>query len=73
MDKRTNKKIKYNDEILISLQKKYGYSKDYIQKCIRGDRKGIMPDKIKKDYESLEKIAVEASKKAIEKSPIYNQ
>lgn len=73
MDKRTNKKIKYNEEILISLQNKYGYSKDYIQKCIRGDRNGIMPDKIKKDYEKLVKIAVEASKKAIQKSPIYRK
>ena len=55
MSKTTKKSIKYNEPILEVLQKKYGYSIDYIRKSLRGDRYGIMPDKIIKDYKILEK------------------
>lgn len=41
--------------ILIALEKKFGYSIDFIRKCLRGDRSGIMPDQIKKEYRMLEK------------------
>lgn len=43
--------------ILIVLSEKFGYSEDYIRKSLRGDRTGIMPDKIKKEYKILEKDA----------------
>ena len=60
--KRTKKRNNYNEEILNQLSAKYGFSVDYIRKCLRDDRKGIMPDVIKKEYAELEN----AAKKAIE-------
>lgn len=62
-DKLTKKRNNYNDEILNAIEIEFGYSIDYIRKSIRGDRTGIMPDKIVKRYKELEI----ASKKAIEK------
>jgi signal recognition particle receptor subunit beta len=63
-NKRTNKKQNYNEEILNILETKYGYSIDYIRKCLRGDRTGIMPDEIVKEYKALHA----ASKKAIKRA-----
>ena len=64
MNKPTNKKQNYNDDILKILEDKYGYSVDYIRKCLRKDRTGIMPDEIIKDYRILDKAAKTAIKKA---------
>lgn len=66
MAKCNKKRTTYNEDALEILTKKYGYSVDYIRKCIRGDRKGIMASNIIKDYNS----SVSASKKAIEKKLI---
>lgn len=52
--KPTKKRTNYNEDILNALMKKYGYSVDYIRKSLRGDRTGIMPDQIKKDYSQME-------------------
>ena len=52
----------YNEDFLTAIHDKYGVSIDYIRKSIRGDRTGIMPDKIKAEYKSLES----AQKKIIE-------
>ncbi len=60
MDKSITKKIYYNTGILNVLQKKYGYSIDYIRKSLRGDRVGVMPDEIKKEYKALEAAAQKA-------------
>lgn len=60
--KRTKKRNNYNEEILTSLAEKYGFSVDYIRKCLRDDRKGVMPDIVKKEYKELES----ASSKAIQ-------
>lgn len=68
MSKPTKTKQNYNEDILIILNKKYGYSADYIRKCLRGDRTGIMPDEVVKDYKALEN----ASKKAIQKASKIN-
>lgn len=54
-DKPTKKSTTYNDVVLNSLINKYGLSKDYIRKCLRGDRTGIMPDTITKEYNTLDK------------------
>jgi hypothetical protein len=51
-DKPTKKRNTYNEAILTALATKYGYSVDYIRKCLRNDRTGIMPDQIKKDYQA---------------------
>lgn len=61
-NKPTKKRNNYNEDILNSLAKKYGYSVDYIRKCLRNDRKGIMPDNVKKDYKDLDT----AAKKTVE-------
>lgn len=60
MDKTTQKKSSYNTVILNVVAKKYGYSIDYIRKCLRGDRTGLMPDELSKEYKSLEKEALKA-------------
>lgn len=62
--KPTNKKQNYNDEVLIILESSFGYSIDYIRKCLRGDRTGIMPDKIIAEYKKLDT----AAKKAIQEA-----
>lgn len=53
MNKSIKKRQNYNEDILLLLQKKFGYSIDYIRKALRGDRMGIMPDIIKKEYKVL--------------------
>lgn len=55
MNKETKKKTMYNEAFLIALNKKFGYSVDYIRKSLRGDATGIMPDKLKTAYKDLEK------------------
>lgn len=60
--KPTKKRNNYNEEILNELAIKYAYSVDYIRKCLRDDRTGVMPDIIKKEY----KEADQAVKKAIQ-------
>lgn len=64
MDKTTQKRQTYNTGILQVLAKKFGYSVDYIRKSLRGDRVGVMPDKIKKEYKTLESKAAEIEKDA---------
>jgi hypothetical protein len=68
MGKRTKNNNNYNLEILNLLATKYGYSVDYIRKCLRGDRTGIMPDAIKKEYTTLENEAKKAIEDKIKKS-----
>lgn len=62
MDKETKKRTMYNEDFLIAIEEKYGVSVDYIRKSLRGDRVGIMPDKIKSEYKAL----VSAQKKIID-------
>lgn len=64
MDKTTQKRKTYNAGILIALEKKFGYSIDFIRKCLRGDRSGIMPDQIRKEYKILEKEVNEIEREA---------
>lgn len=60
MDKTTQKKTSYNTVILNVLSNKYGYSIDYIRKSLRGDRVGVMPDELRKEYKALENEATKA-------------
>lgn len=55
MTKSIKKKPSYNLEALDVLQKRFGFSKDYIRKSLRGDRKGIIPDKLKEEYNRISK------------------
>ena len=36
----------YNQDILLVIKERYGFSLDYIRKSLRGDRIGLMPEKI---------------------------
>lgn len=65
MGKHTKKRTFYNEEILNQLEDMYGYTRDYIQKSLRDDRTGIMPDKIKKSYKELENAAKQAIQNAV--------
>ncbi len=62
MSKLTTKRNNFNEDILNLLINRYGYSIDYIRKSLRGDRVGIMPDTLIKEYKKLES----ASKKALQ-------
>ena len=62
MDKSRKKKSVYNTEILIQLKNKYGFTRDYILKSIKGERTGTIPIKIQEEYKSL----VSASNQAIQ-------
>lgn len=44
----------YNQDILVVIKERYGFSLDYIRKSLRGDRIGLMPEKITNEYDSLE-------------------
>lgn len=66
-NKPTNKNQNYNEEILKTLNGLYGYTPDYIKKCLRGDRTGIMPDKLVSEYKRLDKVAKKAIQEAVKK------
>lgn len=60
MNEGKQKKKLYNQEAISVLKEKYGFKENYIAKSIRGDRTGIIPSQIKKEYEQLENAAKKA-------------
>lgn len=60
MSKPTKKRTVYNTDILAKLEKRYGFTVDYIRKALRGDRVGEMPDTLKKEYKAMENAAKQA-------------
>lgn len=64
MNKTSKKQVRYDQEALLILYKRYGVTKRYIRMSIAGDREGIIPLRIKDEYEKL----VKASKKAQQES-----
>jgi len=64
---KTTKKVRsrttYNQTILKALADRYDYSINYIVKSLRGDRVGIMPDVLMKEYKEMDDAANEAIKK----------
>ena len=57
---------KYNSEAINLLIDKYGFGDNYIKKCIRGERNGIIPVRIKEEYNKLESAARTAMLKKAE-------
>ncbi len=53
MDKPRQKKRIYNAEILNALVEKHGFTKMFIQQCLRGDRNSKTADTIRKEYAAL--------------------
>ena len=68
LDKSKPKKANYNEDALKILKDKYGFSMDYIRKSIRGDRVGLIPDKLKTEYKTLETAAKNAVIAAADKN-----
>ena len=60
--KTKNKKYTYDVKILDALVVKYGMTKVYMRKCLRGDYVSLTADKVKSDYASLQKEMNEALK-----------
>ncbi|QSS96621.1 hypothetical protein [Psychroflexus sp. ALD_RP9] len=65
--KQKNQNPRYDLDVIEKLHETYSYTRDYIRKSIRGDRVGIMPERIKKEYYQM----VNAAKKAKEEK--FNQ
>lgn len=57
MNKETkkNQKYTYDQRILVALNEKYGLTITYIRQCLSGNNSSITADKIKADYNTLEK------------------
>ena len=55
----------YNQDILIVIKERYGFSLDYIRKSLRGDRIGLLPEKILKEYDDLEYESIKAIHEAV--------
>lgn len=50
-----NKYNKYNVLVINRLSEKYGFTGYYIRQCLRGDRKNLTADQLRKEYNSLSK------------------
>ncbi len=48
-----NKYNKYNVLVVNRLAEKYGFTGYYIRQCLRGDRKNLTADQLRKEYNSL--------------------
>lgn len=51
------KERKYNTMVIDGLIKKYGFTRNYILKSIRGERVGTFPTRIKEEYHRLDRAA----------------
>lgn len=67
MDKSKQKKSVYNNTIIAELVVKYGFTRNYILKSIRGERVGSIPIKIQEEYKSLLSLSNQAIRQHINK------
>lgn len=56
-ESKNRKKPEYNQEVVNFLKNKYNFKSDYIRKCIRGERNGVIPIRIQEEYNKLEKAS----------------
>lgn len=67
MNKETKKKaFQYNQKAIDVLVSKYGLSRYFIKQSINGNRDGVTPDVIKKEYRSLVSELEQAENKTID-------
>lgn len=71
MDKNKQKRERYHPLAVNKVAEMYGYSARYVRQILKGDRKGLMADKVLKDYKQLVKEIDQATEKAI--ANIVNQ
>lgn len=67
MSKTSKKSPSYDTGLIQSLENRYGVTKDYIRKSIRGDRQGVIPLRIAEDYKNLSKAKKVAENQALRK------
>lgn len=65
MNKSNTKRPSYNTDVIKILQEVHGYGSDYIRKSIRGDRVGVIPDRIKKQYHQMSTAADKAKEEKL--------
>lgn len=59
-EKNNTNRNKYNDLVVKKLAEKHKISTSYVRKSLKGDRTGIFPDLIKKEYKELNKLINDA-------------
>lgn len=59
MDKPTKKRLSYNTEIIKALSAAYEFSEYFIRECIRGNKKSLTADKIRKEYNDMNNPSVQ--------------
>lgn len=59
MDKPTKKRLSYNTEIVKALSAAYEFSEYFIRECIRGNKKSLTADKIRKEYNDMNNPSVQ--------------
>ena len=53
MDKNKQKREKYHPLAVNKVAEMYGFSARYVRQILKGDRKGLMADNVKRDYKRL--------------------
>lgn len=67
MSKTKKKHVNYNDVVIDELRCRYGFTRDYILKSIRGDRVGSTAIRIQEEYWRLDRMARQAIRRDIER------
>jgi hypothetical protein len=55
MNKSTQKRNSYNSVAIEQVALKYGVTARYVRSALKGDRTGIIPDRLIQDYKTLSK------------------
>ncbi|MEO4004260.1 MULTISPECIES: hypothetical protein [unclassified Flavobacterium] len=55
---------KYNVLVINRLSEKYGFTGYYIRQCLRGDRKNLTADQLRKEYNMLSKAITKLLKES---------
>ena len=53
MFKNTQKRNKWNSLVVNKLSEKHGFTGYYIRQCLKGERKSLTSDTIRKEYKQL--------------------
>lgn len=67
MNKTTQKRNRYNTDVIKKISEKYSVTRRYIQQCLLGDRTGIFPDKVKQEYNTLKSQVEEVLNNSLNK------